>query len=144
MPAETIVIQKKQASDAITAQQPTNATGEQTPQKVEQGKPNIQQEAVNAALINAGKQILMDGVNQYGNITGNYAIANTINASLTLGADALMLAKAGVVGLIAVGTKYTLNFINAQIEQKHADIANAKALERSGNLALYGSRYTNG
>ena len=144
MAAETIVIQKKQASDPITAQQPTNPNGEQAPAKVEQGKPNIQAQAVNAAIINAGKQILMDGVNQYGNITGNYAVANTINASLSLGADVLMLAKGGVVGLIAVGTKYTLSFVNAQIEQKHADIINEKALERSGNLALSGSRYTNG
>jgi len=144
----TILIGKGQVADGTTAdQQSPQATADQ---QKEPGKPNFQQQAVNAALINAAKQVALSGVRMYGNITGDYATVESIGLVMSIGADVLMVAKGGWVGAIAVGTKYALNIANSGINQLHENLKWELGIQRAGgvmmgnNLFISGSRGTNG
>ena len=106
----------------------------------EPGKPTVQNQAVNAALINAGKQVLNQSVSQFADLTGNYAQAETIENVLSIGSDLLILST-GPVGLVAVGTKYIVNATNSFIKQKRALDNIALARERLGFISTQGSRY---
>ena len=109
----------------------------------EQGKPNIQQSAVNTALIGAGKQMMLQGIKQYGDLTGSYTAVENVSTALSIGADILMIAKGGIVGMIVVGSKYTNNIINSAIQQYNNDRENNLIRQRAGYIAVRGSRYTN-
>jgi hypothetical protein len=141
----TIIIGKGQQSDGTAPEDQLAQSARKEP-----GKPSIQQQAVNSALINAGKQVMMSGVRVYGNITGDYATVNLINATMSIGADVLMIAKGGWVGAIAVGAKYAISFANSFVEQKHNEFEFSLGMQRSGgvfdgnSLYLNGSRGTNG
>ena len=108
--------------------------------KREPGKPTVQNQAVNAALINAGRQVLTQGINQYAELTGNYAQAERINNVLSIGSD-LVIASTGPVGLIAIGAKYVINTTNSFIKQKRALDNIALARQRAGYISTQGSRY---
>ena len=107
----------------------------------EPGRASTTNQAVNAVLISAGKQVLTQGIQQYGDLTGDYALAETVNDVMTIGADALIIASAGAIGAVAVGTKYAIQAINSSIKQKLAIESIALARERSGYISTQGSRY---
>lgn len=110
-----ISIKKGQIPQGTTPENdPTDMTNEQ-------GKMSIQSGAITTALIASGKQIIMQGINEYGNITGDYMLAEDINAGLSIGADILMLAKGGVVGAVAVGTKYLNSIMSSNVRQNRAE-----------------------
>ena len=98
----------------------------------EQGKPNMQQAAVNTALIAAGKQIILQGVKQYGDLTGSYTAGESISTTMSIGADVLMIAKGGTIGLIAVGAKYSNQIINSAIQQRNNNRENDLIRQRAG------------
>ena len=106
----------------------------------EPGKPTVQNQAVNAALINAGKQVLTQGVTQYAELTGNYAQAENINNVLSIGSD-LFILSTGAVGAIAIGAKYAINTANSFIKQKRANDNIALLRQRAGFVSTQGSRY---
>lgn len=106
----------------------------------EPGKPTTQNQAVNAALISAGKQVLTQGVTQYANLTGNYAKAETFNDVLSIGSD-IVIASTGPVGLIAVAAKTAINTTNNFIQQKRANDNIELAQQRAGYISTKGSRY---
>lgn len=134
MPEIDIIIKK---SESGQGQAPTP----QAPQSDrEPGKSTLQNQAVNAALISAGKQIMLQGINQYAELSGNYAMAESINATLSIGADVALLAT-GPVGTIAVASKYLLNVGNALVGQTRARQDVALARERAGAISTKGSRY---
>jgi hypothetical protein len=142
----TITIGKGQQADGTSpGGQQQQAVAEKEP-----GKPNFQQQAVNAALINAAKQVAMQGVRAYGNITGDYAMVDSINTVMSIGADVLTVAKGGWVGAIAVGSKYAISIGNSFIESKRNQFEYSLGMERAGgvmegnNFYINGSRGTNG
>ena len=106
----------------------------------EPGRSTVQNQAVNAVLFSAGKQVLTQGVSQYANLTGNYARAENINNMLSFGSD-LLIASTGPVGLIALTTKYAINITNSFIAQKRANDNIALQRQRLGFVSTQGSRY---
>lgn len=118
-------------------------TGESQPEQItkrEAGKPTVQNQAVNSALISAGKQVLTQGVQQYADLTGNYVAAENFETLMSIGADVAMLST-GPVGWIAVGTKYALNIANSVVKQTKADRELEFQRRRAGYISIQGSRY---
>ena len=109
-------------------------------QEREAGKPSIQKQAVNSALINAGKQIITQGVTQYGNLTGDYATVNNINAVLSIASD-ISIAATGPVGVVAVLSKKIINIGNSVVNQITAIRNIELQRQRSGFISTQGSRY---
>lgn len=138
-----IIVKKGQSIEGAIA--PTTAkAGEKATKKTDPGKSDITQDAVNTALIKAGKTIMMNGIHQYGNITGDYAIINTFDIGLSLSADLATVMKGGWVGAIEVGSKYAISYVNSEIAERRSNMAIDKARERAGYIELGGSRFTNG
>lgn len=113
---------------------------EQTQAQREPGKSTIQNQAVNVALINAGKQMLTQGIQQYADLTGNYSMAQAFDTVMSIGADAALLAT-GPVGWIAVGAKYALNISNSFVQQKKTLREIELMQQRAGYISTQGSRY---
>jgi len=107
----------------------------------EQGKPSLTQKAVNGALINAGKNIILSGISKSGDLTGNYHSLQKFNYAMSAGSDILMIAKLGPVGVIGVVGKHAVAIGNSFVSQIQADRDYELKLQRSGNLALNGSRF---
>lgn len=108
--------------------------------KDDPGKPSLQAQAVNAALINTGKQLAMQGIKAYGEISGDYATVNMIDATLGIGADLLTLSL-GPIGVLAVGSKYTSQIINQQASIYNSNQEINRQRERMGMIITRGSRY---
>lgn len=124
----------KSGTEDITKSVPTD-----TPPKTP-GTTSVQTQAINAALINTGKQMMMQGIRQYGNITGDYATVELVDTALGIGADLVMLGL-GPVGVIAVGAKYTTQLITQSVtlDKSNRDINFMR--ERMGAVSARGSRY---
>lgn len=124
-------------------------TGEIKPKKTpeqlaeEKAKKEKEQErkAITAALIQAGKQAAVQGVNVYGQLTGDITTTKSIQGVITIGADILTIAKGGWVGAIAVGTKYALQTANsfAMTTNTNRQLDYNKSL--LGEISTKGSRY---
>ena len=121
-------------------QQTTGDSQPETKTTREPGKPTIQNQAVNNALINAGKQVLTQGLKQYADLTGSYVMAESFDTIMSIGADVAMLAT-GPVGWIAVGTKHALNISSSIIGQVKADRELDFQRQRAGYISTQGSRY---
>ena len=125
-----IVVRKSEASQTA----PSIAT--------EQGKQTPQQQVINSALIATGKQAINQGIKLQGDLTGSYALSESVNTSTSFSADVLMIAKGGAVGLIAVGAKYAYGVADSYVKQRIADRENAFIRQRTGLISTRGSRYT--
>jgi len=108
---------------------------------VEPGKPNLQTQAINTALIDAGRSIIMQGMSHYGDLTGDYMSQARVNEALGLAGDVLMIVKGGVVGAIAVGAKYATQAINSMIQQRQNNIRVDYMRKHTGYIEAKGSRY---
>lgn len=108
---------------------------------LEPGKPNLQTQAINTALINAGRSIIMQGMSHYGDLTGDYMSQARVNEALGLAGDVLMIVKGGVVGAIAVGAKYATQAINSMIQQRQNNIRVDYMRKHTGYIEAKGSRY---
>lgn len=68
-------------------------------------------------------------------------MANDIALITNISADALTILKGGVVGAIAVGTKYAITgiqgYVNYQKQKQQLDFLN----QRTGNSTINGGRY---
>jgi triphosphoribosyl-dephospho-CoA synthetase len=135
-----IVIKKGEAGDGTA---PTNNTGVASVQnaKSEQGKADIQTQAVNAAIIQISKQALMTGVQQYGNLTGNYASVRTLNTVMSIASDVLIIAKAGPVGAIYVAGKYASQILTQEITHFRNVQEHEFNTRKLGEISTKGSRY---
>lgn len=108
---------------------------------LEPGKPNLQTQAINTALINAGRSIIMQGMSHYGDLTGDYITQNRVGEMLSIAGDVLMIVKGGVVGAIAVGAKYATQAINSMIQQRQNNIRVDYMRKHTGYIEAKGSRY---
>lgn len=145
MPNIEIIVREMGSADggaAASQSSMAEAAGEPAPTKdTKKGKMSDAQKALLAGIINAGRQQAMNAVSQYGNLTGNYVVANNINIAIEIATDMAMVLKGGPVGVVAVLSKHTINAINAGISQangvREQDFRNALL----GRVATQGSRY---
>lgn len=113
---------------------------ESAPQVVEQGRPSATSQAANTAIINAGKQVLSAGIREYGNITGDYLVQESIDNALSIAADVLTIAKGGAIGALYVGTRYAVSMFASNVAQERAYRDLALARDRAGKIYVSGGR----
>lgn len=120
------------------------ATKDQIQPEVE--KKNVEgndtaKQAIFTALIQSGQQAINQGIALYGQITGDTTTIQAIQGIANVSADALIIAKGGVVGAIAVGTKYALqagtSFVNTYQQNRQIALNN----QLLGDVSIKGSRY---
>jgi triphosphoribosyl-dephospho-CoA synthetase len=135
-----IVIKKGEAGDGTA---PTNNTGVASVQtfKKEEGKADIQTQAVNAAIIQTARQTLSTGIQQYGNLTGNYASVRTLNTVMSITSDILIIAKGGPVGAIYVAGKYASQILTQELTHIRDVQEHEFNIRRLGEISTKGSRY---
>lgn len=139
MAAITIDVKKgDMTQEPRQAQQPL-ATAQQA--AAEQGKPNLQNQVINTAVVGYARQAVTEGINQYAKLTGNYALANAATLATSLSSDALMIIKGGPAGLAAVGVKYALKFEQSYVEQMISDRNTNFMRSRFVSVSRRGSRY---
>lgn len=119
------------------------AQDESIPQVEAKGveKTNVAKQAINAALINAGKQAIQQGFNSYVEISGDYNLQRNVNLGTNIAADVLIIAKGGPVGAIAVTTKYALNAANTYVAVKKQNQQTEYNKKLMGQISREGSRY---
>lgn len=102
---------------------------------------DTQKQAINTALIQAGQQFISQGINMYGQLTGDMTTIRAIDSMVNVAGDALIIAKGGVVGAIAVGTKYALQAGNALLQTYQQNRQIALNNQLLGDISIKGSRY---
>ena len=115
--AIAIRIYKEGATESIAGVDATPTRQQEA--STQEGKVNkadgIRNSAVTAALILAAKQSLMQGVNKYAELSGNYNV--TDNLSLVLeGATMVAMMFAGPVGWISAGSMMANKIVNYAVE----------------------------
>ena len=121
--------------DATPSQQQEAATQEGKANKAD----GIRNSAVTAALISAAKQSLMQGVNKYAELSGNYDV--TDNLSLILeGASMVAMMFAGPVGWISAGSMMANKIVNiaTTLIKEKREITYLK--DGLGTVQTYGNR----
>lgn len=104
-------------------------------------KNSVQSQAITSALIQAGKQVMLQGINNYSQISGDYQTTRKINTAIDVGSDILTISMGGQVGVIMVGTKYALQGINSAIQTYNANRQINYDNQMLGNISRSGSRY---
>lgn len=144
MPNIEIIVKEQTTPEGASASQISiaNGAGEAAPSKErEEGKPNTAQQALIAGIINVAKQQAMNGIQQFGNLTGNYVATQNINNTIELVTDIAAMVKGGPVGILYVLSKHTLNLVNSSINQinvtREQDFRNSLL----GKVSTEGSRY---
>lgn len=141
MPDIEIIVRRPQGSDSESSQQ-TEQTNEQTVnKKKEPGKPTPQQSAVTAAIINVAQQQLINGVQQYGNLTGNFTNSRAFSNALSAAGDLAIIAKGGIAGAIFVASKNAISLFNSQSDLINKRFEEDFKRERAGMISMKGSRY---
>lgn len=126
---------------AIKKDQTPSGVKPDTDEKKVPGKENMQQKAINAAIINASKQIMIKGIKQYGELTGNYTLSETVGQITNFASDVATIAVSGpIIGGIIVGTKYAIEIGQSLIKQENAKRDYELTLQRTGNITWRGSR----
>lgn len=133
-----VIIRKSQGGNI--AEQETNLAGETNLNTKEQGKLDFSKQAINTALITAGKKAITLGISEFGNLTGNYRMSTNVNTAVGLGADVMTILSAGPVGAFYVTTKHLTNIAVGSLAQKNAEIEGDFLLQRAGEISKDGSR----
>lgn len=141
MPDIEVVIRKGISAEGVAINEASAPTGESEISGEEQGKKDLQKQAVNGALIQVGKSIISQGINQYGDLTGNYYASDVINAVTNIGSDLATLALAGPAGAVLVAGKYAIQAISSSVNQARKTQEHNFSVERLGRISTKGSRY---
>lgn len=144
MPNIEIIVKEKTSAEGTSASQVSiaNGAGESAKDKnKEEGKPSDAQKALIAGIINVAQTQAMNGLQQFGNLTGNYVATQNINNAIEMVTDIAAMVKGGPVGLIYVLSKHTLSLVNSSINQinttREQDFRNSLL----GRVSTEGSRY---
>lgn len=140
MPDIEVVIRKGTSADGVSQTQ-ASSTAETQAKPNAKGKRSVQQGAINAALIQVGKQMVSQGIQQFGNLTGNYAAIEGLNAVTSIGADIATIAVGGVAGAVAVAGKYAIQFATSFADNARKREEHNFTVERLGRISTKGSRY---
>lgn len=139
-----IIVKEKTSAEGTSASQVSiaNGAGESAKDKnKEEGKPSDAQKALIAGIINVAQTQAMNGIQQFGNLTGNYVATQNINNAIEMVTDIAAMVKGGPVGIIYVLSKHTLSLVNSSINQinttREQDFRNSLL----GKVSIEGSRY---
>jgi hypothetical protein len=141
MPNIEVVIRKGQGGEGTAVTEASSPTGESQVSGKEQGKVDATKRAVNGALLQVGKQVLSQGIAQYGNLTGDYATSRAVSDIMSIGTDIATIAAAGPAGAIYVAGKYAVQLATTAINQRNAIREHEFTLTKVGQISTKGSRY---
>jgi len=85
--------------------------------------------------------MVLQGANQFANLTGNYASLEGLNAVTSIGADVATIAVGGVAGAVAVAGKYAIQFASSFADNARKREEHNFTVERLGRISTKGSRY---
>lgn len=102
----------------------------------------IMKNAVAIALIDAGKNIAVDGFNQFASLSGRTNALRMIDNATTIASYVGQVAVGGVLGAVAVGTQLTSKAISQGLSNYQANLNADLLYQRSGNATIDGGRGT--
>lgn len=138
-----VIIREDGTSTGVNSQGAAGVNATPRGKGEEQGKPKPNQINLNALLIDYGRNILSTGLNVALDYSGNNILADQISTVASVGADALMIAKGGWVGVAAVAMKYATSAITSSININREQYKAEMLQRQAGIVAEYGGRYTN-
>lgn len=141
MPDIEVIIRKGTSADGVSQTAASSSVGEAQVNGREKGKKSLTQNAVNAALIQVGKQALNQGLQMYADLSGDYYSNEVINSFASLATDAALIYTAGPVGAIAVAGKYALQITKSFADNYRNQQEHNFTVERLGQISTRGSRY---
>jgi len=144
VPNIEIIVKEGSTASGVSASQESmaNAAGERpVTEDNKKGKNSPEQQALIAGIINIAKTQAMNGLSQYGNLTGNYAAVERVGNAIELVTDLAAIAKGGPLGVAYVISKHTINLINSSINQMNATREQDFRNQLIGRVATQGSRY---
>jgi hypothetical protein len=144
MPNIEIIVRETTTAEGASPSQRSMAesAGETTnTDDKKKGKTSDEQKALMAGIINVAKQQAMNGLSQYGNLTGNYAAVERVGNAIELITDIAAVVKGGPLGIAYVMSKHTINLINSSISQMNATREQDFRNQLLGKVATQGSRY---
>ena len=102
----------------------------------------LMKNAVAIALIDAGKNIAVDGFNQFASLSGRTNALRMIDNATTIASYVGQVAVGGVLGAVAVGTQLTSKAISQGLSNYQANLNADLLYQRSGNATIDGGRGT--
>lgn len=111
--------------------------------KEEQGKPKANHKAINALLIDYGKQLVLQGVNVSIDYSGDNLLRDEINTAANIATDILAIAEAGWFGVAATAVKYGTNALNNFLQLDRSRYTSQVLRQQAGKIVELGGRYTN-
>lgn len=100
-----------------------------------------QQKAINTALLQTGKNFLMEGIRSFGTLTGDTTIIDAINTGVGLASDVGTIVAGGWVGIITVASKYALEGVQRAVQSASTNKAISFNNQLLGQISKDGSRY---
>ena len=112
----------------------------QTPKKA--GEKDVLGDITKTIIIDQGRKVLTESINQYIDLTGNNNLRNKANLATTALSYGTMIAAGGVVGAIAVAVDVGMKAGNSVIETRKANAQVELLRQRVGSSNLNGGRNT--
>lgn len=137
-PIEIII--RKGSGTSVQDSQLTSTPNVASVQKGDSG--SLIGDAVNVALINAGKQIVDSLINMTFTVTGNSIARRTYENASMIASYVSQIAIGGPIGLLAVGAQEAARIGSQVIENKRTNQQSELLYERTGNVAIDGGRGT--
>jgi hypothetical protein len=112
----------------------------ETEKKKDSSKQSSEQKAITTALLNAGKQVISQGIQQYTKLSGNSGVTNALNY---INETALIVGEivfGGPVGMIAAGITVTSKITNAAVELVEEKRSLTFLNQGLGKIQTYGNR----
>lgn len=117
-----------------------SATPEQTTKKLTKEASNEASESVSKVVaIQMGKQALQYGIQNYGNLTGDYVTQANISAGLQV-AGLVAMASQGPVGIAAAAVSLGTQALSYSIDMNKRNREAQFLRERVGMASIYGGR----
>lgn len=137
-PIEIVI--RKGSGTSVQDSQPTSTPSVASVQKGDSG--SLVGDAVNVALVNAGKQIVGSLVNTAFTVSGNSIAQRKFESISTIASYGMQVAIGGPVGLVAVGVQEAIRIGSQVIENNRTNQQSELLYERTGNIAIDGGRGT--
>lgn len=145
----TITISSTGSGSGVSANQDIISGGEANVGKKEASKkPNkagekdTWKDISKALIIDNGRKILNESINQFIDLTGNNSIRNKYNYATTMAGYTMAIATGGAVGAVAVAVDIGLKAATSEIETRKANAQIELLRQRIGNSAVDGGRGT--
>ena len=130
----------KDSNDGENPQNPVSV-GEEPVKTRDPGKRSFMQSAVGTAIVQAGKQMIISGIQHAADLSGDYATVRAIQSATQAVGDLITVAKYGPAGVIFVATSHATNALNSFVGLENTRREEDMRRQRAGRISTKGSRY---